>query len=43
MAKKLIPGKKKSKGKRYSHRPKRFESTWHLKINEEYKKKLDEC
>ena len=42
MAKRLIPGKKKSKGKRYSHRPIRFESATHSKINEEYTRKLNE-
>jgi hypothetical protein len=31
MAKKLIPGKEKSKGKKYSHRPKRFEDQWYCK------------
>ena len=42
MAKRLIDGRKNAKGKRYSHRPKRFESAWHLKINEEYTRKLNE-
>ena len=36
MAKRLIPGREKAKGKRYSHRPKRFKNSWFCEKTEKW-------
>lgn len=42
MAKRLIDGRKNAKGKRYSHRPKRYENSWYCQETKSWYRKLDE-
>lgn len=42
LAKKLIDGRKNAKGKKYSHRPKRYENSWYCQETKSWYRKPDE-